>query len=139
MLSEIESCCVREICVVLERFMLSEKDSCLRNLNWSDLMAEAPPKSILYGRRYLNLSTATDMCLQYVSKSESHIGEIELTFDSKKIPPWLFRAVVDVPIILRQQVDIMEDRTGPVAVGHRLLEARFKEQRGINFQTRFTN
>ena len=59
--------------------MLSEKDSCLRNLNWSDLMAEAPPKSILYGRRYLNLSTATDMCLQYVSKSEPHIGEIELT------------------------------------------------------------
>ena len=139
MLSEIESCCVREICVVLERFMLSEKDSCLRNLNWSDLMAEAPPKSILYGRRYLNLSTATDMCLQYVSKSEPHIGEIELTSDSKKIPPWLFRAVVDVPIILRQQVDVMEDRTGPVAVGHRLLEARFKEQRGINFQAGFTN
>ena len=79
------------------------------------------------------------MCLQYVSKSESHIGEIELIFDSKKIPPWLFRAVVDVPIILRQQVDIMEDRTSPVTVGHRLLEARFKEQRGINFQTRFTN
>ena len=119
--------------------MLSEKDSCLRNLNWSDLMAEAPPKSILYGRRYLNLSTATDMCLQYFSKSEPHIGEIELTSDSKKIPPWLFRAVVDVPVILRQQVDIMEDRTSPVPVSHCFLEARFKEQRRINFQAGFTN
>ena len=109
MLSKRDWFFVRVILAVLERFMLSEKDSCLRNLNWSDLMAEAPPKSILYGRRYLNLSTATDMCLQYVSKSEPHIGEIELTSDSKKIPPWLFRAVVDVPVILRQQVNIMED------------------------------
>ena len=58
---------------------------------------------------------------------------------TKNIPPWLFRAVVDVPVILRQQVDVMEDRTGPVAVGHRLLEARFKEQRRINFQAGFTN
>ena len=62
-----------------------------------------------------------------------------LIFDSKKIPPWLFRAVVDVPIVLRQQVDIMEDRTSPVTVGHCFLEVRFKEQRRINFQAGFTN
>ena len=73
-LCERDSCCLREILAVWERFLLSEKDSCLRNLNWSDLMAEAPPKSILYGRRYLNLSTATDMCLQYVSNQSLTLG-----------------------------------------------------------------
>ena len=45
--------------------------------------------------------------------------------------PWLLRAVVDVSVVLWQQVDIVEDGTGPVAVGHRLLEADVEEHRPV--------
>ena len=41
--------------------------------------------------------------------------------------PWLFRATVDVSVVLRQQVNVMEDGASPVAVGHCLLEAHIEE------------
>ena len=45
--------------------------------------------------------------------------------------PWLLRAVVDVSVVLWQQVDVVEDGTRPVAVGHRLLEADVEEHRPV--------
>ena len=131
-LSERDWCCLREILAVCERFVSQKPE-----LVWSD--GGGSPKEHLVREAVFKLVHGNRHVPTICFKIRASHGEIELTFDSKKIPPWLFRAVVDVPIILRQQVDIMEDRTSPVTVGHRLLEARFKEQRGINFQTRFTN
>ena len=45
--------------------------------------------------------------------------------------PWLLRAVVDVSVVLWQQVDVVEDGTRPVVVGHRLLEADVEEHRPV--------
>ena len=153
-LSERDLCCLREIGVVWERLVLCERDSCcLREilavwerfvsqkpeLVWSD-GGGSPEKHLVREAVFKLVHSNRHVSTKCFKIRVSHcIGEIELTFDSKKIPPWLFRTVVDVPVILRQQVDVVEDRTGPVAVGHRFLEARFKEQRRRNFQAGFTN
>ena len=45
--------------------------------------------------------------------------------------PWLFRAAVDVSVVLWQQVDVVEDGARPVTVGHSLLEADVEEHRPV--------
>ena len=41
--------------------------------------------------------------------------------------PWLRWTRVEIPIILRQKVHIVEDATGPVIVLHCLLEAHIEQ------------